>query len=237
MTTDIPSGRAYLGKQMADLVLSTEEKTTVGSRSSRRLRKDGKVPGVLYGLGKDPEIFSVDYGELRGALTTEAGLNALIQLTINGTNQLSILKTLQRHPVKDEVIHVDFVRVNPKQELAVEVPIVLEGIAKKVTDQNGMVDQTMFSLSVLSLPDAIPNELTADVSELEINDAIRVSDIVLPEGVRTEVDPEEAIAVGTVTRSTMESMAADEASEAEGDEEMEGESSEETDEASTEDSE
>ena len=222
---------------MADLVLNTEEKTTIGSRSSRRLRRDGKVPGVLYGLGQDPEIFSVDYGDLRGALTTDAGLNALIQLSVNGTNQLSILKSLQRHPVKDEVIHVDFVRVDPKQELAVEVPIVLEGVAKKVTDQNGMVDQTMFSLSVLSLPDAIPNELTADVSELEINDAIRVSDVVLPEGVRTEVDPEEAIAVGTVTRSTMESMAAEEASEVEGDEEMEGETSEETDEASTEDSE
>ena len=222
---------------MADLVLNTEEKTTIGSRSSRRLRRDGKVPGVLYGLGQDPEIFSVDYGDLRGALTTDAGLNALIQLSINGTNQLSILKSLQRHPVKDEVIHVDFVRVDPNEELAVEVPIILEGVAKKVTDQNGMVDQTMFSLSVLSLPDSIPNELTADVSELEINDAIRVSDVVLPEGVRTEVDPEEAIAVGTVTRSTMESMAAEEASEVEGDEEMEGETSEETDEASTEDSE
>ena len=222
---------------MADLVLNTEEKTTIGSRSSRRLRRDGKIPGVLYGLGQDPEIFSVDYGDLRGALTTDAGLNALIQLSVNGTNQLSILKSLQRHPVKDEVIHVDFVRVDPNQELAVEVPIVLEGVAKKVTDQNGMVDQTMFSLSVLSLPDSIPNELTADVSELEINDAIRVSDVVLPEGVRTEVDPEEAIAVGTVTRSTMESMAAEEASEVEGDEEMEGETSEETDEASTEDSE
>ena len=222
---------------MADLVLNTEEKTTIGSRSSRRLRRDGKVPGVLYGLGQDPEIFSVDYGDLRGALNTDAGLNALIQLSVNGTNQLSILKSLQRHPVKDEVIHVDFVRVDPNQELAVEVPIVLEGVAKKVTDQNGMVDQTMFSLSVLSLPDSIPNELTADVSELEINDAIRVSDVVLPEGVRTEVDPEEAIAVGTVTRSTMESMAAEEASEVEGDEGMEGETSEETDEASTEDSE
>ena len=222
---------------MADLILNTEEKTTIGSRSSRRLRRDGKVPGVLYGLGQDPEIFSVDYGDLRGALNTDAGLNALIQLSVNGTNQLSILKTLQRHPVKDEVIHVDFVRVDPNQELAVEVPIVLEGVAKKVTDQNGMVDQTMFSLSVLSLPDSIPNELTADVSELEINDAIRVSDVVLPEGVRTEVDPEEAIAVGTVTRSTMESMAAEEAAEIEGDEEMEGETSEETDEASTEDSE
>ena len=222
---------------MADLVLNTEEKTTIGSRSSRRLRRDGKVPGVLYGLGQYPEIFSVDYGDLRGALTTDAGLNALIQLSVNGTNQLSILKTLQRHPVRDEVIHVDFVRVDPNQELAVEVPIVLEGVPKKVTDQNGMVDQTMFSLSVLSLPDSIPNELTADVSELEINDAIRVSDVVLPEGVRTEVDPEEAIAVGTVTRSTMESMAAEEAAEIEGDEEMEGETSEETDEASTEDSE
>lgn len=222
---------------MADLILNTEEKTTIGSRSSRRLRRDGKVPGVLYGLGQDPEIFSVDYGDLRGALTTDAGLNALIQLSVNGTNQLSILKSLQRHPVKDEVIHVDFVRIDPNQELAVEVPIVLEGVAKKVTDQNGMVDQTMFSLSVLSLPDSIPNELTADVSELEINDAIRVSDVVLPEGVRTEVDPEEAIAVGTVTRSTMESMAAEEASEVEGDEEMEGETSEETDEASAEDSE
>ena len=222
---------------MADLGLNTEEKPTIGSRSSRRLRRDGKVPGVLYGLGQDPEIFSVDYGDLRGALTTDAGLNALIQLSINGTNQLSILKSLQRHPVKDEVIHVDFVRIDPNQELAVEVPIVLEGVAKKVTDQNGMVDQTMFSLSVLSLPDSIPNELTADVSELEINDAIRVSDVVLPEGVRTEVDPEEAIAVGTVTRSTMESMAAEEASEVEGDEEMEGETSEETDEASAEDSE
>tara|TARA_Y100001970_G_scaffold184284_2_gene224149 strand:- start:1081 stop:1749 length:669 start_codon:yes stop_codon:yes gene_type:complete len=222
---------------MADLVLNTEEKTSIGSRSSRRLRRDGKVPGVLYGLGHDPESFSVDYAKLREALTTDAGLNALIQLNINGTNQLTILKTLQRHPVKDEVIHVDFVRVDPKQELAVEVPIILEGVAKKVTDQNGMVDQTMFSLSVLSLPDAIPNELTADVSELEINDAIRVSDVVLPEGVRTEVDPEEAIAVGTVTRSTMESIAAEEASEVEADEEMEGETSEETDEASTEDSE
>jgi large subunit ribosomal protein L25 len=224
---------------MADLVLNTEKKLTTGSRSSRRLRKAGKVPGVLYGLGQDPEIFSVEYGELREALTTEAGLNALVQLNINGSNQLTILKTLQRHPVKDEVTHVDFVRVDPKQELEVEVPIILEGIAKNVTDQNGMVDQTMFSLTVFSLPESIPNELTADISELEINDAIRVSDIALPEGVRTEVEPEEAIAVGTVTRSTMESMAAEEASEAEAGAEgvVEGETSEGTEEASSEDSE
>ena len=118
---------------MADLELNTEEKQALVSRSSRRLRREAKVPGVLYGLGEASETFSVEYGDLREALTTEAGLNALIQLNINGTNQLSILKTLQRHPVKDEVIHVDFVRVDPTQEIAVEVPIILEGIAKKVS--------------------------------------------------------------------------------------------------------
>ncbi|MEG3586238.1 MAG: 50S ribosomal protein L25 [Actinomycetota bacterium] len=229
---------------MADLVLDTEEKSELGSRSSRRLRRAGRVPGVLYGLGEDPQIFSVDYGELRGALTTDAGLNALIQINVGGASQLSILKTLQRHPVKDEVIHVDFVRVDPDQELAVEVRLILEGDAKKVTDENGMVDQTMFSLSVLSLPQAIPNELSVDVSDLEINDSVRVEDIELPEGVRTEVDPEETVAVGTVTRSTMESMAAEEAAEAAAEEfeagegaETDGDSSEEGEETSAEDSE
>ncbi|HJM27921.1 MAG TPA: 50S ribosomal protein L25, partial [Acidimicrobiales bacterium] len=164
---------------MADLVLNTEEKKELGSRSSRRLRRDGRVPGVLYGLGEDALVFSVDYTDLRGALTTEAGLNALIQINVGGSNQLSILKTLQRHPVKNEVIHVDFVRVDPNQELAVEVRLKLEGDAKKVTDENGMVDQTMFSLSVLSLPQAIPNELIVDVSNLEINSSVRVEDIKL----------------------------------------------------------
>ena len=226
---------------MADLVLDTEEKSELGSRSSRRLRRSGRVPGVLYGLGEDPQVFSVDYGELRGALTTDAGLNALIQINVGGASQLSILKNLQRHPVKDEVIHVDFVRVDPSQELAVEVRLILVGDAKKVTDADGMVDQTMFSLSVLSLPQAIPNELSVDISDLEISDSVRVEDIQLPEGVRTEVGLEETVAVGTVTRSTMESMAAEEAADLELEEgegsEVEGGSSEEDEETSAEDSE
>ncbi|MEC7924776.1 MAG: 50S ribosomal protein L25, partial [Actinomycetota bacterium] len=154
------------------------------------------------------------YGDLRGSLTTEAGLNALIEIDVAGSKHLSILKALQRHPVRDEVIHVDFVRVDPNEELSVDVRLVLTGDAKKVRDENGMVDQTMFSLSVFSLPKSIPNELLIDVSDLEINEAVRVADITLPEGVRTEVDSEEAVAVGTVTRSTMEAMAAEALAEA-----------------------
>ncbi len=208
---------------MAELVLSTEEGRELGSRSTRRLRREGRVPGVLYGLEQDPMPFSVSYSDLRGSLTTDAGLNALIEIEIGGSKHLSILKDLQRHPVRDEVIHVDFVRVDPNAELSVDVRLTMTGDAKKVRDENGMVDQTMFSLSVLSLPQAIPNELFVDVSDLEINSSVRVGDIALPDGVRTEVDLEETVAVGTVTRSTMEAMAAEAMAEAAGEEGEEGE--------------
>lgn len=201
---------------MAELVVQAEVGRELGSSASRRLRSEGKIPGVIYGLDADPVSVAVVYGDLRQALTTDAGLNQLINLDVAGDSQLSLVKDLQRHPVRDEVIHVDFIRVDPNAEIEVEVPIVLEGDAKNVTDQNGMVDQTLFSLYVYATPTTIPNELTVDISDLELNDAIRVADVALPTGVRTEVDPEEAVAVGTVTRSTMEAMAEEEAGEAEG---------------------
>jgi len=203
---------------MADLVLNAELGRELGSSSSRRLRREEKVPGVVYGLDAEPISLSVAYTELRTVLTTEAGLNALITLDVDGDKQLSIVKDLQRHPYRDQVLHVDFLRVDPNQELAVDVQIILEGDPKKVTDENGMVDQTMFTLTVLATPTTIPNELVVDISDLEINASVRVADIALPEGVRTEVDPDEAVAVGTITRSTMEAIAADEAAEAAADE-------------------
>jgi large subunit ribosomal protein L25 len=199
---------------MAELHLMTETGRPLGSSASRRLRREAKVPGVLYGLDADPISLAVNYSELRQVLSTDAGLNALISLEVDGQRHLSLVKELQRHPVRDEVIHVDFVRIDATAELSVDVPIVLEGEARKVTDENGMVDQTLFMLTIFSSPDAIPNELLVDISELELNGAIRVGDIALPTGVRTEVDPEETVAIGAVTRSTMESMAADEAAEA-----------------------
>lgn len=199
---------------MAELVLQAELGRELGSSATRRLRAENKIPGVLYGLGDEPVAVAVAYGELRAALSTDAGLNQLINLDMGGEQALSLVKELQRHPVRDEVIHVDFLRVDPNAEIAVEVPIILEGDARNVTDANGMVDQTLFNLTVFATPTTIPNEITVDISALEINESVRVGDITLPSGVRTDVDPEEAVAVGTVTRSTLEAMAADEAAEA-----------------------
>ena len=175
-----------------------------GTRPSRRLRRDGRVPAVVYGMGQEPVTVSVDKTDLRVALTTDAGLNALITLDIDGGRQLSIIKDLQRHPVRRDVLHVDFLRIDPDREVEVDVPLLLIGEAKKVTQASGMVDQVMHRLPVLAKPSDIPVEVTADVSDLEVGSSLRVSDIELPAGVAASGDPDATFAVGLITRSTKE---------------------------------
>lgn len=207
---------------MDELLLTATTGRQVGTRSSRRLRREGHVPATLYGLGQDPVSISVEWVDLRKALTTDAGVNALLRIEVDGDQQLSIVKDIQRHPVRRDVMHVDFIRIDPDVEIQVDVPVVLTGEAEKVTNESGMVDQTMFSLPIYSRPDHIPTELSADISELEIGGAIHVADLALPSGVRTEVEGEETVATALVTRSTLESMREEEEAEAADAEEGEG---------------
>ena len=200
---------------MSEIVLSADTDRVTGTRSSRRLRRASRVPGVVYGLSQDPVSIDVAWADLREALTTDAGVNAVIHLEIGGEKQISIVKEIQRHPVGRDVTHVDFLRIDPDQDVTVDVPLVMVGDAKAVTDADGMVDQNLFSLTVNAAPDSIPNELEVDISDLTVGDSLRVADIALPAGVTTDVDPEETVAVGMITRSTLEAMAADEAAEAE----------------------
>ena len=208
---------------MDELLLTAHTGREIGTRASRRMRRAGKVPGVVYGLGADPVAVSVEWPELRRVLTTDAGVNAIITLDIDGSQQLSIVKEIQRHPVRRDVTHVDFIRLDADAEVEVEVPIVLEGEARLVTQVDGMVDQNLFTLTVFSKIDSIPTELTADISELDVGEAVRVSDLLLPTGVRTEVEAGEPVASGVVTRSTLEAMREEEELEAV---EIEGEAAE-----------
>ena len=203
-------------------MLAADTGRNPGTRISKRLRKTGSIPGVLYGLSDDSIPLSVKWPELRLALTTDAGVNAVIQLEVDGKRHMSIVKDIQRHPVRRDVIHVDFLRIDPNQKVTVDVPVIMIGDALEVTQANGMVDQNLFSLTVDAPPMSIPNELEVDISSLTVGDAIRVGDIGLPEGVTTEADPEETVAVGMITRSTLEAMAAEEAAAAEGEEGEEG---------------
>ncbi len=197
-----------------DVTLTAETGRALGSRSSRRLLRDGKVPAVVYGLDRDTVAVAVEWPSLRAALTTDAGLNALITLDVDGHEDLTIVKDLQRDPVRRAVVHVDFLRVSRDVEIEVEVPIVLEGHAEKVEREDGTVSHLLFTLSVYAKPGAIPNELTVDVSDMELHDSIRVGDLTLPSGVRTEVDEDEVIVSAQISRETIEVAEEEEFAEA-----------------------
>ena len=182
-----------------DLVLVAETGRETGTRPSRRMRREGNVPATLYGLGKDAETISVAWRELRRVLTTDAGVNAFIHLEVDGSRQATLVKEIQRHPVRRDVIHVDFLRVDPKVTLDVEVAIELTGEAENVTRAGGIVQQLLHSLVVSTRPDNIPNSLELDVSELTLNGDLRVRDLVLPAGVTTGADPDEVVAQGLIT--------------------------------------
>jgi large subunit ribosomal protein L25 len=196
---------------MAEITLNVETGRPVGSRPSKRLRAAGKVPGVVYGHASEPTPVAVDWKPLRQALTTEAGLNALINLVIDGKRQLSIVKELQRHPIQQTINHVDFLLISRDEAITVDVPVLLTGDAEAVTREDGMVDHVLFDLAITAKPADIPNELTVDISEMTLGDTLRVGDLRLPAGVTTDVDPEEAIAIAQITRATIE---ADEIAEA-----------------------
>lgn len=202
---------------MSEVKLTAESGRTIGSRSSGRLRGEGKIPAVVYGHGITPISVAIDRRALRAALHTDAGHNALINLETDGGSHLTIVKDLQRHPVRNEVVHVDFLVVNRDEVVTIDTPILLEGESAAVKAANGTIDQQLFTLTVNAKPADIPNDITVDVSGLGIGGAIRVGDLQLPAGVTTDVDPEEAIATAQVTRATIE------AEELEGAEAVEGE--------------
>jgi large subunit ribosomal protein L25 len=160
------------------------------------MRAAGKVPAVLYGHGTDPMALAVDSRELRNALTGDAGLNALITLRVDSESHLAMARQLQRHPVKGTVDHVDFVIVRRDEIVTAEVPITLVGEATELNQNDGIIEQQLFSLTIQAKPMDIPSGLEADISGLVIGEAVRVGDLKLPSGVETEVDPDDAVVVG-----------------------------------------
>ncbi len=186
---------------MAEITLKVESGRPLGTRPTGRLRTAGKIPGVVYGHGMAPIPVAIAARDLRAALTTEAGLNALLSLQIGDTTHLAIAKVLQRHPVRQTVTHVDFQVVRRDEIVTAEVRIVLIGESEAVHRLEGTVDQEMLSLQIKAKPGDVPAVIEIDISALEVGDSLRVSDLVLPEGVTTDVDPEAAVAIAHMPRA------------------------------------
>src|SRR5262245_39568414 len=186
-----------------DVTLTAETGRPRGSGPAGRLRREGKIPGVVYGLGGESVPVAVEWTDLRRALTTDAGLNALIHLDVDGQQNLTITKDLQRDPLKRSVVHVDFLRVDPDAPIEVEVPIVLVGETTLLDREGGIVEQHMHTLTVMAKPTAIPNEIEIDISGITSTESIKANVITLPEGVTADVEPDELIAAGFIPRAVV----------------------------------
>jgi large subunit ribosomal protein L25 len=209
-----------------DIILVAETGRTTGSPASRRLRATGKVPAVLYGRGAEPAPISIEWRDLRSALTTDKGLNALLTLKIGSKSTKAIVKEMQRHPVRRDVLHIDFLAVDVDKPITTDVPLVLEGEPEKVIRDDGVVEQIVNVLIVTAKPDAIPGHIAVDVSDLEIGQHITVGDLQLPADVTTEADPEETIVTAKLTSLALAEEEEEEGEEGEEEEGAEGEGAE-----------
>jgi len=201
---------------MAEITLQATPGRTTGSSESRRLRASGRIPAVVYGHGLDPESVSVDGRELRHALSGDAGVNQLLDLDVAGNRHLALARVLQRDPVRNTVVHVDFQVVSRTEVITAEVPIVIVGEAKAVESNQGVVEHLLQTITVNATPGTIPNAIEVDINELAVGDTIRVSDLPLPAGVTTDVDPEEAVIVAAASAVSAEVAEAEAEAAAEG---------------------
>jgi len=185
---------------MAEVTLTAEVGRQLGSRATRRLRREGKIPAVIYGHGTDPVSVAVIGRELRVALNGEAGANQLLSLQTGTETYLALARDMQRHPIAQTVTHVDFQIVRRDEIISADVSIVLTGEALEVQHGDGLVDQQMFTISINARPSDIPTSVELDITNLVIGEQLRISDLALPSGVTTDVDPEAAVVIGQPPR-------------------------------------
>jgi len=166
--------------------MNAEIRTDLGKGASRRLRREGKIPAVIYGGGEDPVSLTLDHDTLLHNLEHDAFYSHILVITIDGKTQQAVLRDLQRHPFKPLISHVDFQRVNPDDKIHVHVPLHFAGedVAPGVKTQGGMVMHEMTEADMTCLARNLPEYIEIDVSAMNAGDTLHMSDIPLPEGVQ-----------------------------------------------------
>ena len=166
---------------MAEQVLNVEKRDERGKNAARRVRRAGRVPGVLYGDGKEPLTLAVDAKSVETILGSSTGANTILDLELVGTKQRRpvMIHETQRHPVQQSLVHVDFVRINMDKKIHVKVHVRLHGVPAGVKNDGGILEFLHREVSLECLPGDIPREFPFDVSGLGIGGSIRIADLTL----------------------------------------------------------
>ena len=204
---------------MADIVLNVEVRDRTGTGGAREARRQGQVPGILYGGAKDPVSIAVRGNEFRKALYTGKLLGHLVTLQHGGEKQQVIAKDVQFHPVTDEPLHFDLYRVEAGQTIHINVPVHFRHEDDcPALRQGGALEIVSHDLELVCRADNIPEELIVDLTGRELGDTIRISDIAIPKGVEAAAAPETVVATLKISSAALAEdadAAADEAATAE----------------------
>ena len=163
---------------MAEATLHVEVREDVGKQAAKRLRREGSIPGVLYGIGEVPASVSIDLKTLL-TLLHSSGRNTLVDLSIGDAKKTvkSFLYDIQHDPLSGDIIHVDLKRISMTEEIHINVAVHLEGTAIGVKSEGGIVEHTLHSIPISCFPGDIPETITIDISELHLGDSVHVSDL------------------------------------------------------------
>jgi large subunit ribosomal protein L25 len=169
----------------ADFNIIAESRTDVGKGASRRLRHTGKVPGIIYGSGKDSVAFTVVHDDLMHHLENEAFYSHILTVTVDGKVQKAVLKDLQRHPAKPKILHVDFLRVSDKDVINMQVPMhFINEDASVGVKEGGLVSHLLSTIEITCKASDLPEYLQIDLTNLDVGASLHLSDIDLPKGVQ-----------------------------------------------------
>lgn len=206
--------------------LKADPRERTGSRYATRLRRAGKLPAVIYGHGEAPAHVAVDFESISEALHHGAHL---LDVELDGKSQTCLVKAVQHDFLGDTVIHVDLTRVDLSEEVEVSVPLTVVGqdVAPGIVNEGGFLEHPYTDLPVRCRADAIPDEITVDVSSLNANETVTLGDITLPAGVACDLESDTALAtISVVSEEEMEAMEAEAEAPTEGEPELVGEGEE-----------
>ncbi len=165
--------------------LDVEARVKLGKGENRRLRRRGKIPAILYGGGQEPQAIMLEQVRLQHQMEQEAFYTSILTLKLNGNSQAVVVKDVQHHPFKRQILHLDFQRILEDEKITLNVPIhyIGEDVAVGVTEEGGEIMRLVTDVEVICLPKDLPEFLELDVSAMELNQLMHLSDVAVPEGV------------------------------------------------------
>jgi large subunit ribosomal protein L25 len=199
---------------MATAQLSASTRDTVGKGAARSLRSTGQIPAIIYGHAREPQSLAIPAREFEKLLERVSAESTVIELTLAGGVARTLIREIQRHPYKKQILHIDFQELVAGEKVSVNVPIVLTGTPEGVRLSGGILSQVMSELSIRVDPVNIPRRIEADVTNVAIGHSLHVSDLKVPDGVEILDDADTTVAVVSAPKVEVEPTPVAEGTEA-----------------------